>query len=171
MDSINNENENENKIDTNDRYLIANNSADIIWIESSERKYKTTKSSINYDMRIYIDIPYEADDELRINAKQLNELRPLNSFDRVSDERRTEMMSLQKKCVFLWIRYWCKKIIERRTSIPSFIKFETYFQTYFINIMNQYIRCTINAQDDIFEQFTNRLNQIEFIHNNNNNNN
>ncbi len=63
MDSINNENENvnENKIDPNDRYLIANNSADIIWIESSERKYKTTKSSINYDMRIYIDIPYEAE--------------------------------------------------------------------------------------------------------------
>ncbi|MCP4054481.1 MAG: hypothetical protein GY739_15770 [Mesoflavibacter sp.] len=60
MDSINNENENENenKIDPN---LIANNSADIVWIESSERKYKTTKSSINYDMRIYIDIPYEAE--------------------------------------------------------------------------------------------------------------
>lgn len=47
-----------------DPNLVMNQHPDIEWQEDHERKYKATKSSMAYDMRIYVDVPFDADDEV-----------------------------------------------------------------------------------------------------------
>eukprot|EP01084_Bolivina_argentea_P110050 196569_1 len=114
-----------------DPYLISNNAPDIVCLEASDRKYKVVKSSILYDARIYVYIPFEADDELRICVRKLNELRPLNFLDEeydASDKRAEEIQQIQEECVFLWIKCWVNKCIYRRTSIAQFLLIEKHFQ-------------------------------------------
>merc|ERR1712228_407386 len=101
-----------------DEYLIANNPPDIVWIDDNEQTYKTTKTSINYDRRMYISVPFEVEERLKSLSKRLTELKPLNQFDRISDDRKENINNLQKECIFLLIRYFCVKIIERRCSVP-----------------------------------------------------
>ena len=130
--------------------------------ENNERRYLTTKSSIQYDMRIYIDIPYDAHEELTKLRKNLNDLRPLNSFDRISDTKRQDIRDIQRKFVLLWIKYYCMKIVHRKTSIPSFIRLEKYYQIYFGKVLDEYLNTSIHAKQQVFEAFIGRLKDIKF---------
>ena len=47
-----------------DPNLVMNQHPDVEWQEDHERKYKATKSSMAYDMRIYVDVPFDGDDEV-----------------------------------------------------------------------------------------------------------
>merc|ERR1712228_97274 len=145
-----------------DEYLIANNPPDIVWIDDNEQTYKTTKTSINYDRRMYISVPFEVEEKLKSLSKKLTELKPLNQFDRISDDRKENINNLQKECIFLLIRYFCVKIIERRCSVPSFIKLERLYQRYFAQICNEYMQARIDSDEQLFDQFIFRLKEIEF---------
>eukprot|EP01084_Bolivina_argentea_P138668 244084_1 len=137
------DNDNDNLIDLHESNLKyhSNRKHDKITIENeeNERKFKIARRSILYDMRIYIDVPYEADDDLRTNCRELNQQRPLNQFDRISDGRRQEIHRLQNLCVFYWIRYWCVKFIDNKQNVPLFIKYDILYQMYFERLMNEYI--------------------------------
>eukprot|EP01084_Bolivina_argentea_P109113 195025_1 len=144
-----------------DETLIINNRPDVSWIKDHERQYKINKSSIKYDMRIYVDVPYDAGDEFRDHIRRLNQLRPLNQFDRsVSVKRKEEIPELQEECVFLWLKYYINTCIERRTSIPNFLKSEQLFQNYFDTICNQYVHCKVHDDDEMFSQFKQRIRKI-----------
>merc|ERR1712129_618645 len=147
-------------------YLIANNPLDSAWIEQNETSYKNTKSSINYDCRMYISLPFDAQDILKSNAKKLTELKPLNQFDRLSEERKQRISELQRECTFLLIRHFCVKVIERRNSIPSFIKLERLYQRFFAAICSDYLETRIDCDDETFETFIFRLREIEFTSSN-----
>merc|ERR1712228_29563 len=154
LDDIDEEYKSGNK---QDDFLISNNPPDTVWIDDNEATYKNTKTSINYDVRVFISLPFEVEDSLKSKTKQLSELKPFDESDRISNDRKEQIRNLQKECLFLLIRYFCVKIIERRCSVPSFIKFERLYQIYFAAICDEYMNSRLDAYDDMFDQFIFRL--------------
>ena len=144
--------------------LVGNNAPDVGWITDSERKFKQTKGSINYTMRIYVDVPYDADELLRKAVRKLNEMRPLNQKDLQlhSDQEKKDIKIAKTNLLFLWVRYWCLKCIDRKTNVPSFVTTEPIYKIFFQNIMNEYYRIHSEEDPPIFEKFKVRLNSVAF---------
>ena len=93
----------------------------------------------------------------------MNELRPLNSFDRMGEERKREMLAMQRQCLFLWLRYYCIKVVQKRVAIPSFIRYEEFYQRFFASIMIEYMKETVHGDGERFRQFIHQLNAVEFV--------
>eukprot|EP01084_Bolivina_argentea_P032387 59915_1 len=150
----------------NDNILISNNPPDDLWIQDNERRYTNIKATIMYDVRIYVDVPYDADDAFKDSVQQLNDLRPLNPFDheRLSFKKQDEILEIQQEIVFLWLKYCITKCIDRRTSIPNYLQYEESFriQSYVATICNQYVQQKTHDDDEIFFQFKQRIQKIEF---------
>ena len=51
--------------DEEDANLVRCQQPDVEWLEDHERKFQATKGSMVYDLRIYVDVPFDGDEELR----------------------------------------------------------------------------------------------------------
>lgn len=153
-------------VDPMNPYLIANNPPDTAWIAVNERKYRSMKSHLQFDMRICIEIPNDANEQFRKFCKKLNDSRPFYSVDRLSKQKRQEIQKAQKECMYLWIMYWCRKIIEQKTSVPAFLAMEQLYKTHFEGNMSVYLNAKITDNEWIFHQFIHKLPPIcSCIHN------
>ena len=93
----------------------------------------------------------------------MNDLRPLNAADRVSAERKRETASLQRRCLFLWVRYYAAKVVAKRVAVPSFIRYEECCQRFFAQILDEFLAESVHSDGERFRQYIHRLNAVEFV--------
>ena len=136
------------------------------WFQDNYRKFMATKSSILYNMRLYIDVPFNAHQEFRDVTRTLNNTRPLNSFESISSKRAEGIYNLQRKCVFLWIRYWCLECVKRaketRIIELPFTRNEPFYQLYFAQIMEIFIDTKDFDDESLFRNYETMIEQVEF---------
>ena len=146
-------------IDPTDTNLIGNHDPDYCWLVTSETRFNNTKWSINYTMRIYVDMPYDVDDTLRKEVRKLNKMRPIRHFDHVSNEQEKEIAKSKANLMFLWIKYWCAKCIDRKTNVPSFIGHGPMFKIFFKTLIDEYHSSCLDENLSIFKT---RLDDVVF---------
>ena len=91
---------------------------------------KLTKEAINSDMGALVDIPSDADDILRNAATNLNKMKLTRNFEHAPSQTQNDIAKYKANALFLWIKYWCVKCIDRKTSVPSFIRDESIFDIF-----------------------------------------
>ena len=136
------------------------------WFDDNYRRFHTTVGSIMYNMRVYIDYPNDADDELKQSVRDLNNARPLVPWERVNAQRFAQIELEQKKCLFYVFRYYCLKSIQRAKDeeiiqLP-FLKTEPIYQLYFAKIMEVFLNTTQFDDESLFDNFMDGIKQIPF---------
>ena len=132
------------------------------------REYKRIKSLIftpySEDYSTF-NLPCDVDNELENCLITLNYLKPENERDTIYLHTIDQLKILKGRCLFLWIRYYCSKLIDLRIPTPAFIKSEPYYMFYFRGIMQRFMLKENRIKRDIGvkARYKQRLQSVEYI--------